>query len=1009
MRAPPGDPDAATFLQSVTFVLDESYSPHHVITLKQPPFVLSRRGWGEFKIELMLKFIDPRNKSVRLLHPLVLSRPDDALALTGLWRLGQENWYDLWVYMPNPEANSGADEDAQGKEEDEEKSCPASLTHELLTGVIISKVEENTTIDHDPTKDCSAGGSSSLAAPENTSKDQYIEERDEMTRIKVDYVSSSGKSTLGGGTRTNIECMGLLAAKSGTDVSAKDVSTTSKRSTTVGATRTNIKRWNLLRKKDKVNMTAKDVSTSEESIESGESGTERVKNTEKGDGVVRESSPANGKVCRVHVRQADGSLKPYLIPSHLYPLALQAARNYTKQNKAKTVATTNSNHMQEAKKAETSVSQGSSAIRKGNIQLLKDPGKPVTLKLIPQHSVSNHSGILVSEGAYSVLKGTNSPIEAKVTQHNLLESQTITTSSSDPQNLLGVYKQTLVQGQKQVVSNTLKQAKASENHHLSQERLSSQIPSLTVSNAKNVSETSVSAHTKVIGLSQLQAGNVRFVTSNGQLLTPEKLKSLGLQVLTNAGHSRIVTSLGAHRTTTTTTASSGMSTTTAATTTGSTGPLLIQGGRVVGGANILQLVTSKGKRAVKQLSPLKLQGEKVPKIVPLQQFMMCSTSISGGNHAVLGTPGKLVVAPQRTIKDDGESEGIILKGSVSQNLMELIGGVSLKSGGSGSDSSSGLNVKKLLFGPKKREQQQQQEEQEKEYSTYWEDYLGRMCEACRTSLSTSSCVSAWLRVLPVVQPSHTPSPPFSFCRATSHKHFLSWPLAKQRACEFQRAREVRWWLQECRVKGWEGWTIPRLVAWGRGHAHTPIARRPVIHTDKVKLPPSTPTSGKSLSYIGDLQKLEEEEHQSDNDTCPSDTLEVDVVGLDEEEDTLRGSKRKPGSPLKQRLEYLPFEEEEVTSGCEWVGQLGSQLRISIQPEDVGERCATDAARATLWKAALNLMEDLLRASHFQAWQESSVMPPPTITPTHVLSALTHSRPEFDLLTDLGLGTPNQAL
>lgn len=34
VRAPPGDPDAATFLQSVTFVLDESYSPHHIITLK---------------------------------------------------------------------------------------------------------------------------------------------------------------------------------------------------------------------------------------------------------------------------------------------------------------------------------------------------------------------------------------------------------------------------------------------------------------------------------------------------------------------------------------------------------------------------------------------------------------------------------------------------------------------------------------------------------------------------------------------------------------------------------------------------------------------------------------------------------------------------------------------------------------------------------------------------------------------------------------------------------------
>lgn len=61
--------------------------------------MLSRRGWGEFKIKLMLKFIDPRNKSVRLLHSLVLSRPDDALALTGLWRLGELLVLSLFLFI----------------------------------------------------------------------------------------------------------------------------------------------------------------------------------------------------------------------------------------------------------------------------------------------------------------------------------------------------------------------------------------------------------------------------------------------------------------------------------------------------------------------------------------------------------------------------------------------------------------------------------------------------------------------------------------------------------------------------------------------------------------------------------------------------------------------------------------------------------------------------------------------------------------------------------------------
>lgn len=56
--------------------------------------------------------------------------------------------------------------------------------------------------------------------------------------------------------------------------------------------------------------------------------------------------------------------------------------------------------------------------------------------------------------------------------------------------------------------------------------------------------------------------------------------------------------------------------------------------------------------------------------------------------------------------------------------------------------------------------------------------------------------------------------------------------------------------------------------------------------------------------------------------------------------------------MKQKLEYLPFEEEEVGRGCEWVGQLVSQLRLSVQPEEVGEGCAADAARATLWKVSV---------------------------------------------------------
>ena len=56
-----------------------------------------------------------------------------------------------------------------------------------------------------------------------------------------------------------------------------------------------------------------------------------------------------------------------------------------------------------------------------------------------------------------------------------------------------------------------------------------------------------------------------------------------------------------------------------------------------------------------------------------------------------------------------------------------------------------------------------------------------------------------------------------------------------------------------------------------------------------------------------------------------------------------------GSPLKRQLEYLQWEDGEMGSACEWVGQVSSQLRISLYPEEVAEGFMADAARGTLWK------------------------------------------------------------
>lgn len=559
----------------------------------------------------------------------------------------------MWVYLPNPEASSGTDEGTQDKDEDEE-SCPSSLTQELQTGVIVSRVEDNTTIKHEPPKDCD-GCSSSWAAPENMCRDQCIDKRG-VTNTKVGHGSTSEKGIVGGNTRTDIKCMHLSALKSGTFLLAKDVITSEKDTKTVGNARTNSVQASLLETKG--NETAKGINTLSESIKFGE---EKEKHNQKNDEVA---TPNNGKICKLYVRQADGSFKPYRIPPHLYPLALEAVCKYSKQSKATAATTTNNDHKKEAKITQTSVSD-----------VLKDVSKTVKAEMISQHSASSSSGCVggVSGGASSVLRGS-SHLEIEGTQQRLVENNKVATP------LPGVKRQILLQGQKEITANTLKLVTASENSlHFSQaQRLSVPSSSLAIANIKNLD--SGSSPIKVVALNQKQTGGIRLVMSNGQLVTLEKLKGLGLQVHTDGRQSRIVTSLGAHPPTTTTIVTSTISTITAATTTTtSTSGMVIQGDQVVAGNNMMQLTMSKGKLDVMQPLPFKMQCKKVSNVVSLQQLLL--------KGSVLPTSD----ASQKCSDCGGED---------------------------GSGGGSSLSVKKLLFGTKERE------EQEKECSVYWEEYLG---------------------------------------------------------------------------------------------------------------------------------------------------------------------------------------------------------------------------------------------------------------------------------------------
>ncbi|CAO3594539.1 unnamed protein product [Absidia cylindrospora] len=88
---PPQDQDKTPFLTGVRYHLHPSYKPYDVVDVTEPPFRLTRLGWGEFPIRLQLYFVDKRrNKSLDVIHHLKLD-----YTLSGRQMLGNERGFDI--------------------------------------------------------------------------------------------------------------------------------------------------------------------------------------------------------------------------------------------------------------------------------------------------------------------------------------------------------------------------------------------------------------------------------------------------------------------------------------------------------------------------------------------------------------------------------------------------------------------------------------------------------------------------------------------------------------------------------------------------------------------------------------------------------------------------------------------------------------------------------------------------------------------------------------------------
>uniref|UniRef100_A0A3B4XT65 YEATS domain-containing protein 2 n=1 Tax=Seriola lalandi dorsalis TaxID=1841481 RepID=A0A3B4XT65_SERLL len=102
------EPSIDHFVKKVWYFLHPSYKPNDLVEVSEPPFHLTRRGWGEFPVRIQIHFKDPRNKRIDIIHQLKLDR-----TYTGLQTLGAETVVDVELhrnslgedYIPQPSSS----------------------------------------------------------------------------------------------------------------------------------------------------------------------------------------------------------------------------------------------------------------------------------------------------------------------------------------------------------------------------------------------------------------------------------------------------------------------------------------------------------------------------------------------------------------------------------------------------------------------------------------------------------------------------------------------------------------------------------------------------------------------------------------------------------------------------------------------------------------------------------------------------------------------------------------
>ncbi|KAG7200954.1 hypothetical protein KM043_003314 [Ampulex compressa] len=256
--------------------------------------------------------------------------------------------------------------------------------------------------------------------------------------------------------------------------------------------------------------------------------------------------------------------------------------------------------------------------------------------------------------------------------------------------------------------------------------------------------------------------------------------------------------------------------------------------------------------------------------------------------------------------------------------------------------------------------------------------------------------------------------------------FFGYNLAKQRACEWFRAKAVHSFLRT-KSSAEErplAWTVKEILLWARLHGHTPVRAPFSVHatassTGRKNLPgSSTPaalfTVSEPLEFHSWLQACPRRPRRcsSSEPDGPHSAEEINVLDFEEPDQPLRAGRSSRVGPadggqssgsgvlaleLATRLEPLQ----------DFVCETARQIGIKLVSEEIVPNVVHCAAGRMVMRALECFLEDLLRASLAKAWERCSGNGcPEAVGPDDIRHAIA-AREDFDIFTNAGLGSKHR--